>query len=737
MIDNRRRRKRPVAPERPQYAPPIDYGNRHPFGEKRKRRGRRQLVEERPLDFEPIRIIFDTSILEAFLRAKANQQSDILEATRAFLLLYEILPKTAKLLSDVITVVPVQGAIYPLSPHDKPDNYEVFCPTDKTSGIEGDGDLLIFVTLDRFFCGNSNSGGAFSTAASAVSCERDQYDRPVTGSIDFCLDAIGTVSPINDLNGLIESINKNSTASSLDDINTAAVDRTLEVATHELLHVLGLTSDSLPFFRNPLTGKPLTPRPFRLTETTCSNGESTAVLGEPSEQVLGRETDPTTGALHFEVRTPLVVQVARNHFNCPSLTGARLENQPTSSDCYGSHWEERLYYSELMSAFLSTANNALSPLTLAFLEDSSWYRARYQSEYVKTSSFGHLAGCDFVNKDCIVDGQVPKYGEGNFCSSTLELSQEGFVVRQAFPQTCDPTYTYKAHCDLRVAGTNDEVSEASSRYFPNEQVKIPHEFTNADFCPIPSLQAVSCKSKRDEFIVSREYADARERNGPDSICVDVTTRDRAICLESACNTAIGRLQMKVLYGLTITCQFDGQIHTLLGSSGFSNGLPFQIRCPKLSQVCPDLLCPDNCSGRGVCNYDTELESGRCECFDKKDNSTGCYNSTLARTYTRLSIGTDGESKGANLLVFLLVVGGVVFGLVGLHIWTRLKNDGTRRADKLDYETVQPTKDVDAEAPESFRDEENRSPEGHRTIERFHHDHEDQDGFEGVQRHSHH
>ncbi len=35
------------------------------------------------------------------------------------------------------------------------------------------------------------------TLASALSCQRDQYDRPITGSIDFCLEGMRNVVEIN------------------------------------------------------------------------------------------------------------------------------------------------------------------------------------------------------------------------------------------------------------------------------------------------------------------------------------------------------------------------------------------------------------------------------------------------------------------------------------------------------------------------------------------------------------
>ena len=69
--------------------------------------------------------------------------------------------------------------------------------------------------------------------------------------------------------------------------------------------------------------------------------------------------------------------MARNHFDCQSMTGARLENQPTSEGyitALGCHWDERLYLSELMGPIFSGYSDILSSLTLALLEDSGWYK---------------------------------------------------------------------------------------------------------------------------------------------------------------------------------------------------------------------------------------------------------------------------------------------------------------------------------------------------------------------------
>ena len=253
------------------------------------------------------------------------------------------------------------------------------------------------------------NNGAMGTLASALSCQRDQYDRPITGSIDFCLGGMGDISTNFNIAQAIsekESVstggrdgNFNGRASekwkgwtgkaegmvdddatslssspsfTLDEVNRATIQYSVGVAVHEIGHVLGVTSDSLRYFRHPITGIPLTPRPFALDSVKCVNGEDVVYVGVPGRNIMLEVVDKDTGTNHYEVVTPTVQRIVRNHFNCANATGAKLENQPTSQDCFGSHWDERTYYTEIMGAVFSRTVNVLSPLTIALLEDSGW-----------------------------------------------------------------------------------------------------------------------------------------------------------------------------------------------------------------------------------------------------------------------------------------------------------------------------------------------------------------------------
>jgi len=61
------------------------------------------------------------------------------------------------------------------------------------------------------------------------------------------------------------------------------------------------------------------------------------------------------------------------------------------------------------------------------------------------------------------------------------------------------------------------------------------------------------------------------------------------------------------------CDYEGQKLDL--------GHGYIVQCPRLAIVCPHLVCPTNCSGRGVCDYCQELP--RCVCDDPFEESLDC------------------------------------------------------------------------------------------------------------------
>ena len=96
---------------------------------------------------------------------------------------------------------------------------------------------VIFVTaqdslLGQEVCNDDNN----ITLASATICNLDQFDRPIIGIINFCLEALNlyqTTSPSSEYYTTTDAI---------------------EIAIHQVGHVLGMNSEMFKYFRNPSTG---------------------------------------------------------------------------------------------------------------------------------------------------------------------------------------------------------------------------------------------------------------------------------------------------------------------------------------------------------------------------------------------------------------------------------------------------------------------------------------------------
>lgn len=84
----------------------------------------------------------------------------------------------------------------------------------------------------------------------------------------------------------------------------------------------------------------------------------------------------------------------------------------------------------------STKGPSISPLTLALLEDSSWYEADYKSS--NETSFGRGAGCQFARSGCLFDGRRSELDNDNSAFHCTEIGELG----------CDVSHSYKAKCDF-------------------------------------------------------------------------------------------------------------------------------------------------------------------------------------------------------------------------------------------------------------------------------------------------
>ena len=560
----------------------IEYEN-HPYDKANPRR----LEEDTGDLYKPIRICHDSTALESLRASDTTAQIDFI--------INEILPRMEDFWTMALSVVPISGNL--VISADELDN-RAYCgdseftevPSEHISQGVPDCDLMLYVSGSP-----STRYCDASTLAVAVACNFDQFDRPIAGAVNFCLDTIqldddGTASP-------------------------AIIQDNVDVAVHEAAHVLGMSSNSYRFFWDPDTGEPRTERPFSAQTVTCVDGVSSTQI-MPAENTM-KFFVAENGQRYASIVTPKVRAVARNQFDCQSIAGAQLENQPTGSNsCTGDHWDERLWYPEALSGVISPDTNVLSPLTLALMEDSGWYKANYTMSRI--SPWGLGAGCNFVTDPCLIPGDpptIPDYSRGYFCN-------------QPAYRGCSPTLSNKLSCTvLDYEYLSTPQPDPQFEYFTAAATRGgPRQ---ADYCPVYGTVYVNEDSGGFDCTDPSQSPDLNLFNevyGEDSMCFE-TDGGEGRCFRAACIKEDMALEINVR-GQWYKCDYDFMQFDVFLGSGL---VPTTVTCPRLSTACPDLFCPFNCAGRGVCNF-ANVEDGvarpKCECFDEADTTEGCSESLI-------------------------------------------------------------------------------------------------------------
>lgn len=173
----------------------------------------------------------------------------------------------------------------------------------------------------------------------------------------------------------------------------------------------------------------------------------------------------------------------------------------------------------------------------------------------------------------------------------------------------------------------ESLPEPEFQYFPNNPAMGgPRQ---ADFCPVfgqtydtlisSQLDCTDGSNSPAVNVYSEVY-------GEDSKCI-TSTAGTGLCYKTACVKRDMTLRINVL-GEWHTCTEDFQEISITVGQGF---VRTKIICPRLSQACPDLFCPFNCAGRGVCDYTNTVNGTvfpKCNCFDSSDTSEACSDSLI-------------------------------------------------------------------------------------------------------------
>jgi hypothetical protein len=499
---------------------------------------------------QAIRIEFITSPLEETIAKSKDDKTTL----RGEAIINTVLPQLKSNFASSLKVVPTTSLSIP-------DNAcfgyfnDYLSSSMKDPGI-ANRDLVIFVSAyenlgDVQLC---NSDPKLSTLAVSSPCHVDSNDRPVIGFANICLNSL--------------SVSSNN---QVDEDSLLVME---DVLTHEFIHVLGLNSALFKYYRSAFDNKPLTPRrkslfgsgSFETKTFHCVNNRPDQTLEVIADNTVIYKTEIVkTLNGGFETRgyyvlvLPTVAQVVRNQFNCSRLEGARLENQPTSeSDCVGSHFDERYYFTDIMSALYDDDAAYFSPLTLALLEDSGWYKSDFK--LAENSPFGLNMGCGFAEQDCIIDGKVPDHSRGFFCNNLIEKVEK-----------CGPSHHYRGVCDLSLN------QSPGKDYFGDS---MGPAFTHADWCPLVRSFVTDCDN------MGATKSDPIEVFDPDSRCMNVEKVDgsrTALCVRAYCNEVTSQFVFNVgLSAHNCGVKDEGKAKEVV-----VNGQLYKFLCPKLSQLCPE------------------------------------------------------------------------------------------------------------------------------------------------------
>lgn len=342
------------------------------------------------------------------------------------------------------------------------------------------------------------------TIASASYCNTDQYDRPVAGSIHFCINLVD---------------------GGKDDFFHPSQRLTnIKATMHELAHILGFNPQSLAHFRNK-DGTPRTPRnengDVPDTEVACAGivvenePNVTATIPLPDPSILKFRSEKN-GIRIASVVTENVKMVAQNHFDCQEMEGADLENliingssSSMESLCIGSHWDRKIFKDDLMNPVIDPPSDAsllISPLTLAYFMDSGWYSINLD-RVSPVSAWGRRKGCDFVDESapCIVDSHVSQAHSPFYCNH----DDTSFG--------CSYDLTRKASCGILKHVTEVGLTPKRFQYFGIQSFEFDREASitkevwyggndpQLDFCPVYEAHQDSlCTSKTipEKYVVS-------------------------------------------------------------------------------------------------------------------------------------------------------------------------------------------------------------------------------------------
>ncbi|KAL5009194.1 hypothetical protein ScPMuIL_014775 [Solemya velum] len=256
--------------------------------------------------------------------------------------------------------------------------------------------------------------------AYASYCQLGDNDRPVAGYMNICP-------------GELRALH-------LDD------EKLFWICLHELFHVLGFSKDLFHKFKD------------------CRNPDRCWSRGRLFYETSGLK----------RLVTPAVVEESRLHFGCTSTTEFGIPLQLNKEGQITSHWDAKFMQGSIMAPHLDKPHlTSVDRMTLAVLEDSSWYKVNYSM--ADTYMWGKNGGCSFglaCNKSseffCTGRIQGCHYLHVDKAECTSNQYLGGCRIFQALPNGhCTNTVNMSSSVIIDPGGTEDVYSSQSRCFLSN------------------------------------------------------------------------------------------------------------------------------------------------------------------------------------------------------------------------------------------------------------------------------
>ena len=179
--------------------------------------------------------------------------------------------------------------------------------------------------------------------------------------------------------------------------------------------------------------------------------------------------DEKYGIKKSYLRSPKLINVAKKYFNCDDIDGIELESEG-GEGTVGSHWESRILLGEYMSGSARNEELVISEFTLAYLEDTGFYKANYYTGGLMR--YGKNKGCEFLKEKCVNNYEIKPEFENEFFDS---------IYYGKYDPSCTSGRLGRAYNFL----TNYTVELPNNyQYFKNKEIG---GYSVADYCPVPRI----------------------------------------------------------------------------------------------------------------------------------------------------------------------------------------------------------------------------------------------------------